>query len=236
MISVVTPTTRPEGLELVEKALKRQTYKEWEWIVSAPVYVKVKGFKIDQLLSDPPKEPLDVWSLNKAYNKMLRHAHGELIVSWQDFTFADPDALEKFWWHYQANSKFVVSGVGNKYTDATWSTQTWQDPRERKDQGAFYECFPQDIEGNFAALPKGAFYEAGGFDEEMDQMFGLDFYDVMLRIDKLGKYKFYLDQTNKSYSLEHKRPERWQELNWITDGRYQKYARRRNKIRLDYLV
>ena len=32
-ICVITPTIRPEGLELVEKALYKQTFSEFNWIV-----------------------------------------------------------------------------------------------------------------------------------------------------------------------------------------------------------
>lgn len=200
MISVITPTIRPEGLALVEKALKRQTFKDYEWIVQEREGELPEGC---------------VWTLNRDYNRAIAKAKGELIVSWQDWTYAKPDALEKFWYHYENDRKTLVTGVGNKYMDDTWTAKVWQDPRERDDQGTFYPCYYNDIEFNFCAIPKNAFYAVGGFDESLDKFFGMDGFSVVERLSLLGGWDFKIDQTNKSYSLEHSRPEKWDELNWI---------------------
>jgi len=197
-ISVITPSVRSAGLELVKKALLRQTFTDFEWIVNDKRY---KG---------------GYWGLNRAYNDMIRQAKGELLVSWQDYTFAEPDALSRFWNCYTSNPYSIVSGVGNKYIDETWMIKKWQDPRERSDNTSFYECFPWDVEANFCSIPKRAVYEVGGFDEKMDfEGFGFDARGVFERIDMLGEYKFYLDQANVSYSLEHDRPDGWDEHNMI---------------------
>ncbi len=197
-ISVITPTVRPEGLKLVEKALQRQTFTDFEWIIEERHGKPQKGL---------------VWTLNRDYNRAIKRAKGELIVSWQDYTFAKPDALEKYWYHYATEPQCIVSGVGNKYLDDTWTVVTWQDPRERNDISSFYPCFFNDIEGNFAAVPQRAFDAVGGFDESLDRYFGMDFFSVMDRLNLLGGWDFKLDQTNKSYSLEHKRPKDWDEKN-----------------------
>lgn len=60
-----------------------------------------------------------VWTLNRDMNTAIKKAQGELIISWQDYTYAKPDALEKFWFHYKQNPKAVISGVGNKYEDSS---------------------------------------------------------------------------------------------------------------------
>jgi hypothetical protein len=106
--------------------------------------------------------------------------------------------------------------VGNKYSDSTWTQVAWKDPRERNDQGSFYECYFSDIEGNFCAVPKEAFYSVGGFDEDLDKYFGMDFYSVLHRLSLQDKWSFYLDQTNKSYSLEHGRDQNWDKNNQET--------------------
>lgn len=213
MISVITCSIRPEGLALVEKALKRQTHRDFEWII--------------QEREDLPKDC--VWTLNRDYNKAIKKAKGELIVSWQDYTFAKPDALEKYWYHYEQEPRTIVSGVGDKYQDNTWTVKTWQDPRERDDQGTFYPCYFNDIEGNFCAVPTGAFYAVGGFDESMDRYYGMDFFSVLDRLNMVGGWDFKLDQTNKSYSLEHGRLNpQWDEFNWLGD--------RYNQKRLSYVA
>ncbi len=219
-ISVITPTVRSEGLELVAKALRRQTFRDFEWIISTPhkktsteyiPFIPVWPSLDIKQLEDPEKQAGDYWAVYKAYNNAVKHAQGDLIVSWQDFTFADPHALEKFWNHYEADPKKIVSGVGNKYQDDSWTVVTWKDPRERSDQGSFYPCYYNDIEWNFCAIPKAAMYAVGGFDEHLDKYSSLCGLDVLDRLNMLGGWEYFLDQTNKSYSLEHGRLPKWEE-------------------------
>lgn len=197
-ISVITPSVRKKGLSIVKKALDRQTFRDFEWIINDKRY---KG---------------GYWGLNRAYNDLIGNAKGKLLVSWQDYTYADPDTLWKLWNHYQANKHLLVSAVGNKYTDETWMVKTWQDPRERDDIGSFYECYPWDIEANLCSIPKDAMYKVGGFDEKMDFIgFGFDARGVFERLDLMDGYQFFLDQTIKSYSLPHDRPEGWDDNNML---------------------
>ena len=211
MISVITPTRRPEGLKLVEKALKRQTFRDFEWIVVAPCEVSIKGFNIDQLLSDPPKKEGNYWTVYAGYNKAVKQSKGELVVSWQDWTYADPDALQRFWDHYQAEPKTLVTGVGNKYTEDTFTVVSWKDPRERGDLGSSYPCYHNDIEWNFCAVPKASIYSVGGFDEYFDKYSSLCGLDVLSRLNFQGGWNFKIDQSIKSYSLEHGRMPNWEE-------------------------
>ena len=219
MISVITPTIRPQGLELVERALDRQTLDDFEWLVGSPSNPKRGIWVKDDFKGG-------VWSLNRIYNKLISKASGDLLVSWQDYTFANPEALEKFWYWYQENPRGVVTGVGGKYKNDNFNRKVWKDPRERTDLGTFYECYPNDIEFNFCSIPRQAMYDIGGFDEKMDFLgFGMDGISVVHRLDELG-YKFYIDQTNKSYSLIHDRPENWEEKNLIHGG----YAKRKQEL------
>jgi len=207
-ISVITPSVREKGLKLVDKALKRQTFKNYEWRINDKRYDG--GF----------------WGLNRAYNDLIRGSKGELLVSWQDYTYAEPDTLERFWEHYQAEPKTVVGAVGNKYEEPDWMVRSWQDPRERDDQGTFYEVYPADVEWNLCSVPKCAVEKVGGFDEELDYLgFGMDGYSVNYRMDEVG-YVFKLDQSIKSYSLEHDRPDGWDENNLLG----KKYNKRREEL------
>lgn len=200
MLSVITPTSRgKEAVELVEKALSRQTYQDFEWIVEEKSSHR-KGM---------------VWNLNYDYNKAIKKSKGDLIISWQDWTYAKPDTLEKFAFHFTQEPKTLVTAVGNKYSDETWLVTTWQDPRKRSDQGTFYPCYFNDIEFNLCSIPRQALYDVGGFDESLDAGYGMDGYSVVDRINLLGGYDFKIDQTIESFSLEHERPKDWEELNWI---------------------
>jgi hypothetical protein len=227
-ISVITPTIRLEGLRLIENALVRQNIDvDFEWLVCS------KKMPSDYIVADYDVGWMrdyhqgGVWTLNRAYNELISKAKGDLIVSWQDYTYADHDCLQKFWDIYEADNNAIVSAVGNKYSDDSWTNKVWQDPRERSDFGTFYECNPADIEWNLCSVPKKAMFDIGGFDEEMDFLgYGMDGYAVNYRIDTLGEYKFYLDQTNKSYSLEHGRADNWEEKNLLHGG----YAKRRQEL------
>ena len=220
-ISVITPTVRDAGLALVEKALKRQTFQDFEWIVQKPEGKKPKGL---------------YWQLYRDYNKAVRRSKGELIVSWQDYTYTNPDTLERLWFHHTNEPKTLVGAVGNKYADDTWKVETWRDPRIRSDFGSFYQCYPQDIEWNLCSCPKEAIYAVGGFDEYLDKYSSLCGLDVLARLNVLGGYDFKLDQTIKSFSTEHGRLPDW-EKNSPFHGVWQKRLEYYNKHPvLDYLT
>lgn len=210
-ISVITLSCRKKGLVLVERALKRQTVtkENFEWIICSPYKPEVEIPHI--WIQDSPKPKDLYWQVYRQYNQAIRRAKAPLIVSWQDYTYALPTTLEKFYFHYQTEPKTLVTGVGNKYADETWAVVTWKDPRERDDQGTFYPCFYNDIEWNLCAIPREAIYAVGGFDEGLDKYSSLCGLDVLARLNIIGGYDFKLDQTIKSFSLEHGRLPEWEE-------------------------
>lgn len=195
-ITVITASVRPEGIPIVQKHLRTQTFKDFEHIIQGREGSKDGNY----------------WTLNQDMNIAIRKANGELIVSIQDYTAFKPDALEKFWNHYEYTQRIVVSGWGDKYTKDDWLVKTWRDPRFTDE--SFREVPFHYIEGNFCAVPKEAFYEVGGFDEELDKYAGMDFYSVLDRMSMRG-WKFFLDGTNESFSLEHGRLPSWEENNAI---------------------
>ena len=223
MISIITPTIRPKGLEIVAKSLSWQTLTDYEWLVGS-------SFKPEHdcvWVKDDFKGGF--WTLNRIYNKLISKAKGNLLVSWQDFTYADPEALSKFLFYYRKDRRTIATGVGGKYEDDSWTNRVWQDPRERDDLGSMYETDFANIEGNFCGVPKRAMYDIGGFDEELDQLgFGMDWYGVLERLYDFGGYRFMIDQTNKSYSLEHGRVggKKWDKHNLLDGG----YQRRRTEL------
>jgi hypothetical protein len=195
-ISVLTPTVRPDGLKLLEKALKQQTFRDFEWVVVQPEGPKPEGL---------------YWTVYRDYNRGIKRCKGDLIISWQDYTYTKPDTLERFYNHFLQEPKTIVGAVGNKYSDDTWTVMTWKDPRERSDIGTYYPCYYNDIELNLASFSKQAFYDVGGFDETLDAYSSLCGLDVLERLNILGGWEFKLDQSIKSYSLEHGRLPEWEE-------------------------
>jgi len=224
-ISVLTPTIREEGLDIVKKALDRQTFRDFEWLIGSPFETDLGKWVEDDF-------EFGVWTLNRIYNKLIKEAEGDLIVSWQDFTFADPDCLEKFWTLFELEPKVLVSAVGNKYEQVYPERKgvVWKDPRERADQGTYYPCYFNDIEWNLCSAPKQALYDVGGFDEALDFLgFGMDGYSVNNRINDFGGYDFKLNQDIRSYSLVHGRVPDWDRKNLLGKS----YTDRRDQLKLE---
>lgn len=232
-ISIITPTIRIEGLEVVDIALQRQTFRDFEWIVISPEINHEYG-------TVKLKDDFEggYWTLNRAYNKAIKAAKYDLLVSWQDYTFADPDALEKFKFYFDKYPNTLVSAVGNKYTKVypQLGAETWRDPRMRTDQGTFYPCFFNDVEWNLCSCPKKALYDVGGFDESLDFLgFGMDGFSVNERINLVGGYDFALNQSINSYSLEHGRVDNWDRDNLIGDKYEIKSREYKLSPKLNYL-
>lgn len=219
-VSVLTLTNRPNSLSLARKSLNRQTFKDFEWIIVSPLRLDIAEAKV---IPDPPKRKGDYWQLNRAYNEGLKHCRGELVVSLQDWIYITPQGLEKFWLAYEQTDG-CISGIGDQYDaliGAQPTNKVWVDPRRTDKYGSFYECMPNDWELNWACAPLKAFYDIGGFDEELDKWAGGDNISVCERMDELG-YKFYLDQTNESFTLRHGRYKDWDERHCLFSGEYQK--------------
>lgn len=214
MISIITPSIRvPEGLEVVKKGLDRQTINDFEWLIGSPNESNVGKWIRDSFKGG-------FWTLNRMLNSLVREAKGDLVVSIQDYTFFNPDALEKFLFYYEKDSKSIVSGIGDKYESVyPLGKRLWTDPRRDTGNG-FRTCPFHYIEGNFCAFPKQAIIDIGGFDESLDfEGYGLDFYSLFDRLSIKGGYKFYIDDTNESFSLTHGRVKDWDERN-ISAERY----------------
>lgn len=216
MIDIICPTNRPGSLKIVDKSLKRQTYKDWNLIVCSPedpnLTIPYKWIK------DPGKKEGEYWSLYSVYNLLVKESTAPLLVSWQDNTFLMPTGLEVFWKHFVDDPMTIVSAVGDKYSDEDFVIKTWKDPRKRTDFGTYYETIPNNIEINMASFPRKSFFDVGGFDEDLNKYSSLCGLDVLIRLDVLGKYKFMLDQTLETFSLEHPRPDFWSENEPFQNG------------------
>ena len=232
MISVITATNRPGGVDINYTSLRRQTHKDFEWVFCDTLYDKrhkalLEYTKNDSRVKHYPqskKDPKAKTWLAHAENEAISHAKGELIVMLQDYIHIEPTALEKFWYQYNQDKKRMITGVGHQYGKPGKEDITningmitlfkkpfegmpevivWQDPRIRQDQGSFYKCNPNDWEVNYACAPRKMFYDVGGFDEEYDFVgFAFDNCSVAQRAFMLG-YDPYIDQTNISYSVRH---------------------------------
>lgn len=227
-VSVITPSIRPKGLEIVKNALKKQTFKDFEWLICS-----VFDPGIPEAKWIPDNFTGGFWSLNRAYNSLFKFSSGDIIVTWQDWIFANPDALEKFVDNVEKTNG-VVSGVGDQYERVNkWGKpeiKIWSDPRKTDKYGSFYEVNSNDAEWNFCAFPKQAIIAVGGMDEQLDFLgYGGDQLQASERMDQLG-IKFYLDQTNESCTVRHNRgdfggQDAWDKAHVLFNGKYDQRKR-----------
>src|SRR5260221_11487921 len=225
-ISVITPTIRKNAIEIVKKALKRQTFKDFDWYI---------GSKFDPDITEAIWTKDDFkggyWTLNRIYQRLFEQAKGELVISLQDNIWVQSDGLQKFWEAYGAQPDSLISGVGDQYEqlDERGKPQVkiWSDPRVTNKYGSFYECMWNDCEWNWAAIPRRLFFTIGGMDEKLDFLgYGGDQLQVCERLNDYGTH-FYLDQTNESLTLRHGRDDfggqkQWDENHVLLNGRYTK--------------
>ena len=212
MISVITPTVRPEGLDIVWSCLKKQDV-DFEWIIVSPYEVTISDPRI-KVLKAPPKKKGHYYALNRDWNMAYSEAKGDLIIDIVDFIWFPPDTLERLLTHYQVNPKALVTTVGHQYKEIVNGKPedlVWQDPRARSDFGTFYEVAPSEMEMCVASLPKQAILDCGGLDEVYDTCPAVSEKEMCWRLDKLG-YKFYIDQSIEYRALQHPRlREDWDE-------------------------
>lgn len=174
-ISVVTPTIRPQGLEVVRDSLTKQTFTDYEWLVE----INTTG-KHD---------------LNSAFNKMLKRAKGELIVFLQDYIKIEEDGLQKFWDFYKENPDTFFTGPVGKVTK--WGDEPQWDWRIEREDIVWNEC-----EFDWGAAPKKALDDIGGFDERLDQWWSFDNVSVGKRAGLCG-YKFACLPEVRAVALDH---------------------------------
>lgn len=178
-ISVISCSIRPRGLEITQKSLEEQTFKDFEWIQE--VSLTNRGH-----------------DLNSSYNKALRRAKGELIVSLQDFIKVTPDYLQKFWDAYQEDKRtFFTAPVGKTKNEDYSGPYAW-DWRAYKDAKCTWRTW--EIDSGAASL--AALKDVGGFDEELDQYWSCDNLSVGFRAELAG-YKFKHIFDNPAVAYDH---------------------------------
>jgi len=224
-VSIITPTIRKEGLDIVRKALKKQTFRDFEWLIGSRFDPEIEEAR---WINDDFKD--GYWSLNRIYNSLFHNSVGKIIITWQDWIYAGPEAVQKFVENVEKTNA-VISGVGDQYEQLNkWGKpeiKIWSDPRKTNKYGSFYEVNSNDAEWNFCAFPKEAIIKIGGMDEELDFLgYGGDQLQASERMDQLG-IKFYLDQTNESFTVRHSREdfggqENWDKNHVLFNGKYDK--------------
>jgi len=220
MISIITPSVRPEGIEIVDKSLCSQSYKDFVWYIGSPFEPNTKHPHVwvkDDFVGG-------FWSLNRIYNKMLSCVKDGYVVSWQDHTGGPSNLLDSLMQNMKTDR--IISVAGNKLDG-------WIDPRIDMTRDDLHVCSFSFIEFNLAIIPLKAIADVGFFDEEADFLyFGMDGYSVMDRINEMGGYTYYLMQNPVTTSEVHGRAKDWEKENGIF-GKYEKRKRsiiQKNKV------
>lgn len=179
-ISVLTTTIRPEYLAITQKTLEDQTYTDFEWLVEVSTH---DGF----------------FRLPENYNKMLRRARGEIIVSLQDcISLHGPDALARIAGLNHDHIAYTYP-VG-KYTDDESAIKwDWRDyPRAQQQD----KITPNQWEIDLASAPRSLFFDIGGFDETFKDGWGWDNVEVGWRAQAAG-YSFKVSVVAEGHALDH---------------------------------
>lgn len=175
MISVLTPSIRPQFLYITQKCLERQKFQDFEWLVE--IGLRDRGFTL----------PSDM-------NKMLKRAKCERIVILQDCIEISDDALEKI--NALSNDlwTFPVGQVDDFVTKVPeWD---WRIDHPGELPGAHY------WETDFACAPTQAFFDVGGYDEEFNKGWSWDNVEIARRMYRSG-YKGFCDPSIKGVAIRH---------------------------------
>src|SRR3990167_2791552 len=241
MISIITPSVRPELLNIVSRCLLWQTYRDFEWIVASPKKLSVDidrniGHEdtLYRFVSEPKKKEGTYYSINAAWNEGIRHSDGELFVSIVDGLWFPPDTLQKLWDHYKRDRMACIGGVGQQYDrmeNGKPEHLVWSDPRVRSDT-TFYQIPPYDLELCIASLPMKGVRAVGGFDEEYDLAPAWSEKELACRMVKAG-YTCYIDQSIEYRAIHHPRlNEEWDKKYPESVARFQEhYAQIQNGTR-----
>lgn len=182
-ISVLTPSIRPLGLDIVRTSLLKQTFTDFEWLTEIG---------------------LGKHDLNAAYNRMLRRARGKLVVSLQDYILVRPDFLQKWWDAYLENpGSFMTAPVGkvddlNYSTKPVWDWRAYRNDETKNIRECNWDCW--EIDNGAASLD--ALKDIGGFDEALDGHWSADNVNVACRAQLAG-YSFKCLFDNPALAYDH---------------------------------
>lgn len=157
MISVLTPSIRPEYLHMTQECLEKQTFTDFEWLTE--LGLRNRGFTL----------PTDM-------NKMLKRAKGDRIVSLQDCIRIEDDTLERINALPNELYTFPVGQEENGTIEWDW----------RIDHGGDL-LGPHYWEADFACAPTQAFFDVGGYDEEFNKGWSWDNVEIARRIYRTGR-------------------------------------------------
>jgi hypothetical protein len=209
--SILSPSIRPEYLDVTQKCLELQTFQNFEWLVE--VGLRNRGC-----------------TLATDLNRMLRRAKGSRIIMLQDCIRIEPDTLEKIDTLPNEFYTFPVGKVDEFGDNPRWD---WRDQEEH--QG---KITPNLWEADFAAAPLQAFIDIGGYDERFNEGWSWDNVEVAWRAQAAG-YAFYNSKIVHGIAWDHDKftENPWRKTLPLNDKRAEETRNRafQGDFKLDYI-
>lgn len=225
-VTIYTPTIRKGFWNLMTENLKRQTYKNFEWIIVddfpedrgkiAQKYAKSSGLDIKYYRGKERKIKRN-YALVNADNTAMQVAQGELLVYLQDFILIEPTAIEELvrlhrknpdallapcdlYYHPKVKPNVESEDWFNGETDVKGEF-AWANPRIQG-IGLRETNNPFEFEMNWGAIPLKVLRDLGGIYEFYD--FGLGFNNTCLALRALkAGYRIIVDDTNIATCINH---------------------------------
>ena len=174
-ISVLTPSIRPQYLDITQRDLELKTFQDFEWLTC--IGLRNRGFTL----------PSD-------FNRMLRAAKGDTIFILQDCISIPRDALERI---------AALDHIKKAYTypikkqDGSYDWRKYRETALGQD-----EITPNMWEIDLASVPRSLFFDVGGFDERFNKGWSWENVEIAWRA-QATHYRFYCSQSTEGSAIDH---------------------------------
>lgn len=178
LISVITPSIRPQHLDLAQRCLEAQTNQDFEWHVEI-------GF------------PSRGFTLPSDWNKLLRRCRGGIVVLYQDCISIPADALERIAAldHTRTAYTYPVGKQQGERVQWEWRRH-WQQVHGNE------LLPPHQWEIDLASAPIALFQDVGGFDEAFNDGWSWENVEIAWRAEQAG-YRFSVSSATEGVALDH---------------------------------
>lgn len=174
-ISVLTPSIRPQYLDITQRCLEQQTFTDFEWLTC--VGLRNRGFTL----------PSD-------FNRMLHEARGDTILILQDCITIPDDALEKI---------AALDHDMKAYTYPLQKENGSYDWRKYRDTALGTDKItPNMWEIDLASAPRSLFYDVGGFDERFNDGWSWENVEIAWRAEA-ARYSFFCSRAFEGKAIDH---------------------------------
>lgn len=175
-LSVITPSIRPQYLDITQKTLEAQTFQDFEFHVD--IGLRNRGFGL----------PSD-------WNKLLRRCKGDIVVMLQDCISIPPDALQRI-------SELSHAKTGYTYPLKKMPQGSYDWRKYRAEALGTEKLTPNMWEIDLASAPLSLFHDVGGFDEDFNNGWSWENVEIAYRAQAAG-YKFYVSHATEGEALDH---------------------------------